>query len=87
MYFKIFISKSWRERFAGSRRRLIQSFFKNSVSRKGDLCKCQYRDTDFSLRDHFMPQVCGRGIPREFSCGNNQSYQRNLLCGASAGIP
>ncbi len=26
MYFKIFISKSWRERFAGSRRRLIQRF-------------------------------------------------------------
>ncbi len=26
MYFKIFISKSWSERFAGSRRRLIQSF-------------------------------------------------------------
>ncbi len=26
MYFKIFISKRWSERFAGSRRRFIQSF-------------------------------------------------------------
>ncbi len=61
MYFKIFISKSWSERFTGSRRRLIQSFHNKSPRRDTVTVNCPLSAVNSQIKRGRIKRCCPAG--------------------------